>query len=105
MPFTASCYGAQQFNPALLQLQQTVQGLRDALCSAINRVLETLNEDNKALKEHVNLVEDGWRRIESQLREELKGKDVLLKKKSRKGELALQHTLTAWSYSVEKKRS
>lgn len=30
------------------------------------------------------LVDNGWRRMESKLREELKGKDVLLKKKSKK---------------------
>ncbi|XP_018537076.1 cilia- and flagella-associated protein 251 [Lates calcarifer] len=77
MPFSTSLYGAQQCNFSVLQMQQTIQGLRNALYSAINEI-RTLKEDNKALKEQVNLLENGQNKMESQLRQELKEKDELL---------------------------
>ncbi|GLD57189.1 inner centromere protein-like protein [Lates japonicus] len=77
MPFSTSLYGAQQCNFSALQMQQTIQGLRNALYSAINEI-KTLKEDNKALKEQVNLLENGQNKMESQLRQELKEKDELL---------------------------
>lgn len=75
--------------PAAVQPQRceqlpdaVVQGLRDALCSAISEI-KSLKEENKALKEQIGLQEN--RQVEvSQLREELKQKDDLLQKAVKK---------------------
>ncbi|XP_039977803.1 trichohyalin-like [Xiphias gladius] len=78
MEFRQSSYG-----PLTAQLQHTVQGLRDTLYSAISDI-KSLKEENKALKEQLNLVENGRREKESQLREELRQKDELLKRLTKK---------------------
>ncbi|XP_039978436.1 trichohyalin-like [Xiphias gladius] len=78
MEFRQSSYG-----PLTAQLQHTVQGLRDTLYSAISDI-KSLKEENKALKEQLDLVENGRREKESQLREELRQKDELLKRLTKK---------------------
>ena len=78
---SAVLYGQNQ--TAAVQLQQTVQSLRDALFSAICEI-KTLKEVNKALKDQLNLVDNGRKQTESQLQEELRQKNELLKKVQRK---------------------
>ena len=69
----------QQYRPVEVQLQNTIQGLRDALNSAINEI-ESLKSQNKALKEKLNPVDNERKQVESQFQEELRKKDDLLKR-------------------------
>lgn len=45
---------------------QFVEGLRDALYSAVTKI-KSVKEENRALKEQVNLLKNGLRQMESQL--------------------------------------
>lgn len=83
MQCSAALYDPKQYSTAAVQLQHTVQGLRDALYSAISEI-KSLKDENKALKEQVSLVKNGQGEMESQLQEELKQKDQLLKRACRK---------------------
>ncbi|XP_038549721.1 inner centromere protein A-like [Micropterus salmoides] len=87
MQFGAASYGPNSLAAVRLQHceqspNSVVQGLRDALYSAITEI-KSLKEENKALKEQVGLLEH--RQVEvSQLQEELKQKDDLLKRVTEK---------------------
>ncbi|KAK2900124.1 hypothetical protein Q8A73_013253 [Channa argus] len=71
----------QNTNP-LLQ-DSIIQVLRKALLSAANEI-KLLKEENKALKQQRDLLENEQRQVR-QLQEELKAKDELLKRETRKG--------------------
>ena len=91
MQFGAALYRPNQHGPAAGQLHQTVQDLRDALCSPNSDII-SLKEQNKALTEQVKLVENGWRQKESQLKEALRQNNELLKKVVRKFRLTPKPT-------------
>ncbi|XP_056230666.1 coiled-coil domain-containing protein 88B-like [Seriola aureovittata] len=81
--FGAALYLPAHYRPATVPLypeQQNavVQGLRDALLSAINEI-KSLKEENKSLKDKMDLQQSEWRQVESQLQEEVRQKDQLLK--------------------------
>lgn len=85
--FGAAYYGPN--GPAAVQQQRceqlpdpVVQGLRNALCTAISEI-KSLKEENTALKEQIALLEN--RQVEvSQLQEQLKQKDDLLQRAVKK---------------------
>ncbi|XP_056219288.1 reticulocyte-binding protein homolog 2a-like [Seriola aureovittata] len=86
--FGAALYSPAQYWPPAVQLhieQQNaiVQGLRDALLSAINEI-KSLKEENTSLKDKMDLQQNEWRQVESQLQEELRQKDELLKRTIKK---------------------
>ena len=58
MQFSAALYGPKQYMPAAMQLQQTVQGLRDAVYSTITEI-KSLREVSQTLMEQVQLVRKG----------------------------------------------
>ena len=63
-----------------MQLQHTVKGLKDAPSSAVTEI-KSPEEEHEALKEPVNLLESGRRKMESKVQEELRQKDELTRKR------------------------
>ncbi|XP_071341099.1 golgin subfamily A member 6-like protein 25 [Trachinotus anak] len=92
MQFGAVLCTQTQNRPAAVQLQtdqlqqnSVVQGLRDALYSAINEI-KSLKNENMSLMEKVNLQQKEWKQEENQLHEELRQKDELLERAAKERE-------------------
>ncbi|XP_071317705.1 golgin subfamily A member 6-like protein 25 [Trachinotus anak] len=92
MQFGAALCSQTQTRPAAVQLQtdqlqqnSVVQGLREALYSAINEI-KSLKNENMSLMEKVNLQQKEWKQEGNQLHEELRQKDELLERAAKERE-------------------
>ncbi|XP_056239553.1 trichohyalin-like [Seriola aureovittata] len=106
--FGAALYGPVQYRPTAVPLHTeqhnaVVQGLRDALLSAINQI-KSLQENNKSLEEKINLQENQWRQVESRLQEELRQKHELLKRSLKKRQARTQAYMDVLALLAQKER-